>query len=111
MGPTLKRFCPLLLILMTALLLPGCTSLALEKGYPQHGGEIQGLPVERSVEVLRDSWGIPHLYAENVHDLLVAQGFVHAQDRLWQMEMSRRLAQGRLSELAGEKTLMVDALV
>lgn len=55
--------------------------------------------------------GNPHIYAEDEHDLMVAQGFVHAQDRLWQMETARRLAQGRLSEIAGERSLMIDSFV
>ena len=53
------------------------------------------------VEVIRDKWGIPHIYAENTHDLFFAQGFVQAQDRLWQLELNRRTATGTLSELFG----------
>jgi penicillin amidase len=60
------------------------------------------------VEVVRDRWGIPHIYAQNEHDLFFAQGFVHAQDRLWQMEMNRRASSGRLSEIFGERTLGTD---
>jgi penicillin amidase len=60
------------------------------------------------VEVVRDRWGIPHIYAKHAHDLFFAQGYVHAQDRLWQMELSRRTASGRLSELFGERTLQTD---
>lgn len=60
------------------------------------------------VEVRRDRWGIPHIYAENQLDLFFAQGYVHAQDRLWQMELNRRVAAGRLSELFGTRTLEVD---
>jgi penicillin amidase len=60
------------------------------------------------VEVLRDRWGIPHIYASNLHDLLFAQGFVHAQDRLWQMDLHRRLVSGRLSEIMGQVTVPVD---
>jgi penicillin amidase len=52
-----------------------------------------------SVEVIRDRWGVPHIYARNTEDLLFAQGFVHAQDRLWQMEMYRRTFEGKLSEM------------
>ncbi|GIX47359.1 MAG: peptidase S45 [Candidatus Tectimicrobiota bacterium] len=63
------------------------------------------------VEVLRDRWGVAHLYASNDHDLFFAQGLVHAQDRLWQMELSRRLATGRLSELFGELTLHTDRTI
>jgi penicillin amidase len=58
--------------------------------------------------VIRDRWGIPHITAGSLHDLFVAQGFVHAQDRLWQMESLRRLSEGRLSEIAGEQALNLD---
>jgi penicillin amidase len=57
---------------------------------------------------MRDAAGIPHIYAQDKHDLLVAQGFVHAQDRLWQMETLRRVATGRLAEIAGEARVNVD---
>jgi penicillin amidase len=60
------------------------------------------------VEVLRDRWGVPHIYAADEHDLFLAQGFVHAQDRLWQMEINRRTATGRLSELFGAVALDTD---
>jgi len=101
----------LLPIFVAALLLQGCSSLLLNRGFPEHEGSIPGLPLHGPVEVLRDSWGIPYIYAEDEHDLMVAQGFVHAQDRLWQMETVRRLAQGRLSEIAGETSLMIDYFV
>lgn len=71
--------------------------------------DISGL--HHSVEVHRDQYGIPHIYGSDRHDLLFAQGFVHAQDRLWQMEIFRRLATGRLSELVGELALPTDRLV
>jgi len=60
------------------------------------------------VDVIRDSWGIPHIRAGSLPDLMAAQGFVHAQDRLWQMEVMRRLTSGRLSEIAGSSTLTLD---
>ena len=86
----------------------GCTRLLLEKGFPQVDGEIAGLAVEKTVEVFRDAHGIAHIYAQTEEDLMFAQGFVHAQDRLWQMETFRRLAAGTLCELAGEETLELD---
>jgi penicillin amidase len=95
-------------IFASTTLLQGCASLLLNKGFPQYAGQIQSLPLHSSVEVIRDKWGVPHIYAKDEHDLMMAQGFVHAQDRLWQMEVTRRLAQGRLSEIAGKDTLMVD---
>ncbi|MBA7650223.1 Acyl-homoserine lactone acylase QuiP [subsurface metagenome] len=92
----------------TLILTTGCATLILRKGFPNYQGYIQGLPLHNQVEVLRDSWGIPHIYARDEHDLMVGQGFVHAQDRLWQMESIRRLTQGRLSEVAGEEALKAD---
>ena len=64
--------------------------------------------VSASVEIIRDKWGVPHIYAQNLHDLFFAQGFVHAQDRLWQMELNRRTATGRLSELFGPVAIDTD---
>lgn len=60
------------------------------------------------VEVLRDAHGVPHLRASSLEDLCFAQGYVTAQDRLWQMDLSRRLAEGELSEIFGERTLGID---
>jgi len=60
------------------------------------------------VEVYRDAWGVPHIYASSLEDLYFAQGYVHAQDRLWQMEFQRRVGHGRLSEVLGEATLDTD---
>ncbi len=60
------------------------------------------------VEVIRDKWGVPHLYAESLEDLFFAQGFVQAQDRFWQMELQRRTAAGRLAEIFGEPALVAD---
>ena len=71
-------------------------------------GSLQLPGLEDKVEILRDPWGIPHIYAANQHDLLLAQGYVHAQDRLWQMDFHRRLVAGRLSEVMGDTTVPVD---
>jgi penicillin amidase len=60
------------------------------------------------VEIIRDRWGVPHIYATNERDVFFGQGFVHAQDRLWQMEINRRLATGRLSEMLGAVALGTD---
>ena len=68
--------------------------------------ELEGL--EEPVEILYDSMGVPHIFAASVEDLFLAQGYVHATHRLWQMEMFRRVLQGRLSEIFGERTLDTD---
>lgn len=64
--------------------------------------------LEHSVTVLRDPWGVPHIYAQNEHDLFFAQGFVAAQDRLFQMELWKRVGQGRLAEVFGPAYLERD---
>ena len=63
-----------------------------------------------SVRVLRDSSGVPHIYARNMDDLFFAQGYVQAQDRLWQMEMYRRTYEGTLSEIMGPEYVQHDRL-
>ncbi len=75
---------------------------------PRVNGRLRLQGVRAPVEILRDAWGVPHIYAENMHDLLFGQGFVHAQDRLWQMEFQRRLISGRLAEVLGQPVLDVD---
>ncbi len=83
--------------------------LAKESLAPIEGRvDVRGLNAE--VEVLRDEWGVPHIYARNVDDLFFAQGFVVAQDRLWQMEMWRRTGEGRIAELVGPAGLPHDRL-
>ena len=75
---------------------------------PQVNGSLPLPGLGSPAEVMRDRWGVPHIYASNRHDLMQAQGFVHAQDRLWQMEFNRRLVAGRLSEVMGAATATVD---
>src|SRR4051812_44864304 len=60
------------------------------------------------VTVHRDRWGVPHVYAQSAGDLFAAQGYVHAQDRLWQMELQRRTGHGRLAEVFGPIALDSD---
>ncbi len=64
--------------------------------------------VKKDVEIYKNFYGIPHIIAGNESDLFFAQGYMHAQDRLWQMDYARRLAQGKLSEIFGEETVDVD---
>lgn len=80
----------------------------VRRAFPQVSGTVRVEGLGQPVEVVRDRWGIPHIYARNELDLFFAQGYVHAQDRLWQMEMYRRTAAGRLSEVFGERTLSTD---
>ena len=63
------------------------------------------------VEVIRDKWGVPHIFAKNTDDLFFAQGYVQAQDRLWQMDMWRRFNAGRLAEIMGPEAVGHDRLL
>ena len=73
----------------------------LPKARTAYRGRVSGLPLGGDVEIIRDRWGIPHISASDERDLWVAQGFVHAQDRLWQLESIRRLTVGLLAEIGG----------
>ncbi|MFK7903727.1 MAG: penicillin acylase family protein [Chitinophagales bacterium] len=79
-----------------------------KKALPQTSGSFQLKGLHDSINIYRDHWGVPHIYANNLHDLLFAQGFVHAQDRFWQMELSRRTATGTLCEAFGKDALNLD---
>ena len=74
----------------------------------QIDGELELPGLREAVEIIRDEWGIPHIYAQNDDDLFFAQGYVMAQDRLWQMEMWRRWHEGRLAEIFGPDALAYD---
>jgi penicillin amidase len=74
-------------------------------------GTIRVSGLRDPVTVVMDSFAIPHLYAVSERDLFFAQGFIHASERLWQMEMFRRVSQGRLAELFGERALGADRLL
>ena len=76
----------------------------------QTAGEIRLAGLDQPVEVIRDRWGIPHIYARTVRDLFFAQGFVAAQDRLWQLDLWRRMSQGTLAELVGPTAVNRDIL-
>jgi penicillin amidase len=103
------RFTGWLAALLAALL--AGAYLYLRQSLPQTEGEIRlagssglGAPVE----ILRDRYGIPHIFAASLEDASFAMGYVHAQDRLWQMEMSRRIAAGRVAEVVGTGGLETD---
>ena len=80
----------------------------LSKKFYNSSLDIQGL--KKEVTIYRDKWGVSHIHAQNNQDLMFAQGFIHARDRSWQMEMNRRVAMGRVSELFGDIALDTDRL-
>jgi penicillin amidase len=86
----------------------GALGYLLRRPLPQVDGELRLKGLNAPIEIVRDRWGIPHISAREPLDAFFGQGFCHAQDRLWQMELSRRLAAGRLSEILGKAALDVD---
>jgi hypothetical protein len=78
------------------------------RSFPQVSGQIQVPGLEAPVDVYRDSYGIPQIYAASTHDLFFAQGYIHAQDRFWQMDLWRHIGSARLSEMFGEGQLNRD---
>lgn len=89
-------------------ILRGGLSFLSKRSLPVTRGKLSLPGLSDPVEILRDRWGVPHIYASNQNDAVFAQGFVHAQDRLFQMELNRRTATGRLSELFGSIALDTD---
>jgi len=98
------------LLVLLALALAGAAGayLYLRQSLPKLEGEIRAAGLAAPVEVTRDAYGVPHIFAASAEDALFALGYVHAQDRLWQMEMNRRIAAGRLAEVVGPAGLETD---
>ena len=105
---------PIFTAVVLVLALGGLTSLGIatvRTSFPETSGRLMVSGLKGQVEVLRDSYGVPHIYADNPEDLFQAQGYVHAQDRFFEMDFRRHLAAGRLSELFGVSQLETDAYV
>ena len=74
---------------------------------PQHDGTLTVAGLDDTVEIIRDEYGIPHIYASTTHDLRFAQGYVQAQDRWWQMEFARHIGHGTIQELTGKSDALM----
>lgn len=83
----------------------------VQRSFPQTTGELSLDGLDAEVVVTRDAAGIPQIVADSATDLFAAQGFVHAQDRFWEMDFRRHVTSGRLSELFGESQVTTDAFV
>jgi penicillin amidase len=101
----------LVVALVVGLLGFGYGVFTVRRAWPRTAGKVRVDGLQAEVTVVRDNWGIPHIYASNPHDLFFAQGYVHAQDRFWQMEFWRRIGSGRLSEVLGESGLDSDRFI
>ncbi|MEW5988965.1 MAG: penicillin acylase family protein [Chloroflexota bacterium] len=106
----------IVLILIALLIILGIVggvafAIVARRPFPQTDGVLQVAGLQGEVHVLRDDYGIPHIYAQNADDLFFAQGYVHAQDRFWQMEFWRHVGLGRISEIVGEAGLDNDRFI
>jgi penicillin amidase len=104
----LKRI--LIGIVALLLLVIIATIIYLQMQGPNYSGDVILRGLKSEVEINYDEYGVPHIYAQNAEDAYFALGYAHAQDRLFQMEMLRRAASGRLSEVLGPDLLKVDKL-
>lgn len=73
-------------------------------------GDVTVEGLSQRVEIIRDRWGVPHIYAQSVHDLFFAQGYIVAKDRLWQIDLWRRIGTGKLAEVVGSSAIDRDRL-
>src|SRR5688500_3223844 len=97
------------IFVIIALLLTGGWFFLRYESSSSFTGELNSSDLAGKVYIYRDKHGIPHIYAkENDNDVFFALGFVHAQDRFWQMEFQRRVVSGTLSEIFGNKTVLMD---
>ena len=104
----------LILLGIVALLLVAVAITAvvtIRRPFPQQNGRLELPGLTSEVEVIRDEYGVPHIYADNEYDLMFAQGYVHAQDRFWQMEFWRHISSGRISEIIGEPGIDSDKFI
>ncbi|WP_368188142.1 penicillin acylase family protein [Aestuariibius sp. HNIBRBA575] len=105
-----------LLRLTTGLIVLTVATFALgyyfaSRSLPDYNGTYTVTGISAPVEIVRDNANVPHIFGQTDDDVFYALGYAHAQDRMWQMTMLRRTAQGRLSELFGEQTLRIDTLL
>jgi penicillin amidase len=98
----------LVALVLLAAVVAGGGYAYLRLSLPKVEGTLRLAGLKSEITVLRDAWGIPHIYASSIDDAMFGLGFVHAQDRLWQMEMNRRIAAGRLAEILGPRALETD---
>ena len=105
----MKRLKKISLLLLSLLILIAISVFGYTKyKKPVYDGEVALQNISKNTTVYFDDFGVPHIYADSQKDAMTVLGYVHAQDRLWQMELMRRIAPGRLSELFGSKALPND---
>ncbi len=98
-------------IVVLAIVLGAVGVYLAQSSFPRTSGEVKLSGLNFPVDIYRDSYGIPNIYAQTTHDLFFAQGYVHAQDRFWQMDFWRHIGSGRISEMFGKSELDTDTFL
>lgn len=101
----------LVALIVLALIAAGFAFWTVQRSFPKVDGTIDIPGLEKEVAVTRDEYGIPQITAETAHDLFLAQGYVQAQDRFWEMDFRRHVTSGRLSEMFGESQVGTDSFI
>ena len=101
----------LVLLLVVVVAGAGLAWFTTRASFPQVSGTVTVAGLSAPVEVRRDEWGVPQITADTAEDLFMAQGYVHAQDRFWEMDFRRHVTAGRLSELFGDSQLETDVFI
>jgi penicillin G amidase len=101
----------LTVLVALAAVLAAVVVVIVRQSFPQVEGELRVPGLSGNVEIYRDKAGIPQIYADRAEDLFLAQGYVHAQDRFWEMDFRRHVTAGRLSEMFGASTLDNDKAI
>jgi len=98
-------------VVVIAIVLGAVGVYLARSSFPHTSGEVKISGLVSPIDIYRDSFGIPQIYAKTPHDLFFAQGYMHAQDRFWQMDFWRHIGSGRLSEMFGKTELDTDSFL
>ena len=82
-----------------------------QQSFPQTDGDLKVEGLDNTVDVYRDNMGIPHIYASTTHDIFFTQGYIHAQERFWQMDTWRHIGSGELSNMFGKGQVDTDTFL
>ena len=106
-----RRVVALALVVVLLLALTGAVAALLYRPLPTLDGDRRLVGLDERAEIVRDGYGVPHIFAKTTHDLFFLQGYATAQDRLFQLDLLRRTGRGRLAEVLGEAALDTDKFI
>jgi len=106
-----KRAVALALVLVVLSSVAGAAAFLIYRPQATLDGDYRLLGLDERAEIVRDTYGVPHIFANTTHDLFFLQGYATAQDRLYQLDLFRRTGRGGLSEVLGEAGLETDKFI